>query len=117
MGSQRDIRERAVRGGWITSDSTLNNPLTRTYSSNFSGRASIEPFDGMKIELTATRQFSRNNSEFFRYNGTGFESQGVTETGNFSISVIGWGTAFVKDDPKTYESATFDKFNENFTVF
>ena len=113
VGSQRDIRERAVRGGWITSDSTLNNPLTRTYSSNFSGRASIEPFDGMKIELTATRQFSRNNSEFFRYNGTGFESQGVTETGNFSISVIGWGTAFVKDDPKTYESATFDKFNEN----
>lgn len=113
VGSQRDIRERAVRGGWITADSTLNNPLTRTYSSNFSGRASIEPFEGMKIELTATRQFSRNNSEFFRYNGTGFESQGVTETGNFSISVIGWGTAFVKDDPKTYESATFDKFNQN----
>ncbi len=113
VGSQRDIRERAVRGGWITADSTLNNPLTRTYSSNFSGRASIEPFEGMKIELTATRQFSRNNSEFFRYNGTGFESQGVTETGNFSISVIGWGTAFVKDDSKTYESATFDKFNQN----
>jgi cell surface protein SprA len=72
VGSQRDIRERAVRGGWITADSTLNNPLTRTYSSNFSGRASIEPFDGMKIELTATRQFSRNNSEFFRYNGNRF---------------------------------------------
>jgi cell surface protein SprA len=112
LGSQKDIRERAVRDGWITSDSTLNNPLTRTYSSNFSGRASIEPFTGMKVELTMNRQFSRNNSEFFRYNGTRFESQGVTETGNFSISVIGWGTAFVKDDKTTYSSKTFENFND-----
>ncbi|MBL7922599.1 MAG: cell surface protein SprA, partial [Bacteroidia bacterium] len=112
VGSQKDIRERAVRDGWITSDSTLNNPLTRTYSSNFSGRSSIEPFDGLKIELTATRQFSRNNSEYFRYNGSRFESQGITETGNFSISVIGWGTAFVKDDKTTYSSKTFDNFND-----
>ena len=112
-GSQRDIRERAVRGGWITADTSLNNPLTRTYTSNFSGRSSIEPFTGLKIELTATRQFSRNNSEFFRYNGSRFESQGVTETGNFSVSVIAWNTAFVKDDKTTYASATFDKFNQN----
>jgi cell surface protein SprA len=63
--------------------------------------------------LTATRQFSRNNSEFFRYNGSRFESQGVTETGNFSVSVIAWNTAFVKDDKTTYASATFDKFNQN----
>ncbi len=111
FGSQRDIREKAVRGGWITTDSTLNNPLARTYSSNFSGRSSIEPFTGLKIELTASRQFSRSNSEYFRYNGTRFESQGVTETGNFSISVIGWGTAFVKDDKTTYSSKTFEDFN------
>lgn len=111
VGSQEDIRERAVRGGWITADSTLNNPLTRTYSSNFSGRSSIEPFDGLKIELSATRQFSRNNSEFFRFNGNNFESQGITETGNFSISVISWNTAFVRDDKTTYNSATFDNFN------
>jgi cell surface protein SprA len=48
-GSQRDIRERAVRGGWITADTSLNNPLTRTYTSNFSGRSSIEPFTGLKL--------------------------------------------------------------------
>ena len=112
VGSQRDIREKAARNGWITTDSTLNVPLARTYTSNFSGRSSIEPFNGMKIELTATRQFSRSNSEYFRYNGTRFESQGVTETGNFSISVIGWGTAFVKDDKTTYSSKTFENFND-----
>lgn len=113
FGSQRDIRERAVRGGWITADTALNNPLTRTYTSNFSGRSSIEPFTGLKVELTASRQFSRNNSEFFRFNGSRFESQGVTESGNFSISVIAWNTAFVKDDETTYSSATFETFNIN----
>jgi len=112
-GSQRDIREQAVRGGWITTDSTLNNPLARTFTSNLSARSSIEPIPGMKIELTATRQFSRNNSEFFRYNGRTFESQGITETGSFSISVISWNTAFVRDDKTTYSSQTFDNFNLN----
>lgn len=111
FGSQRDIREEAVRDQWITTDTALNNPLARTYSSNFSGRASIEPITGLKIELNATRQFSRNNSEFFRYNGTAFESQGVTESGNFSVSIIAWNTAFVKDDKTTYASTTSDNFS------
>jgi cell surface protein SprA len=112
-GSQRDIRSQAVLGRWITTDTALNNPLSRTYSSNFSGRSSIEPITGLKIELSATRQFSRNNSEYFRWNGSDFSSQGITETGNFSISVIAWNTAFVKDDPTTYNSTTFDAFNAN----
>ncbi len=113
FGSQSDIRAKAVNGRWITADTALNNPLTRTYTSNFSGRSSIEPFTGLKVELTANRQFSRNNSEFFRYSGDRFSSQGVTESGNFSISVIAWNTAFVKDDKVTYNSSTFEAFNEN----
>lgn len=113
FGSQKDIRQRAIKENWLTTDSTLNNPFARTYSSNFSGRSSIELFSGMKIELTANRQFSRSNSEYFRYNGSQFTSEGITETGNFSISVIAWGTAFVKDDKTTYSSKTFDNFNLN----
>lgn len=113
FGSQRDPRPRAIRDEWITVDSTLNNPFSRTYTDNFTARSSIEPFTGLKIELTANRSFTRNDAEFFRWNGRDFSSQSVTQTGNYSISIISWNTAFVKDDKTTYNSSTFDQFNEN----
>ena len=113
FGSQQDIRPQAVRGNWITTDTSLNNSFARNYNENFTGRSSIEPFDGFKIELNATRQYTRNNSEFFRWNGSRFDSQSVTETGNFSISTISINTAFVKDDPTTYSNAVFEEFSKN----
>jgi len=112
FGSQRDIRYKVLTEGWVTTDSSLNNPYARTYSENFTGRSTIEPFNGFKIELTANRTYSRNNNEFFRYNNDAFQSQQKTESGGFSISVISLNTSFVKDDPVLYTSATFDKFNE-----
>jgi len=113
FGSQQDIRPQAVNGNWITTDTSLNNSFARNYNENFTGRSSIEPFDGFKIELNATRQYTRNNSEFFRWNGSRFDSQSVTETGNFSISTISINTAFVKDDPTTYSNAVFEEFSKN----
>lgn len=114
-GSQRDIRQRAIRDNWITSDTSLNNPFARTYTENFTARSSIEPFDGMKIELTANRTYSRNNSEYFRFNGStgAFETQSPVQTGNFSISIISWATAFAKDDKTTYTNKVFEDFNKN----
>lgn len=111
FGSQKDIRPRAVNDNWISSDTSINNPFARTYSENFTARSSIEPFTGMKIELTANRTYAKNNSEYFRYNGQRFESQSFNQTGNFSISVISWQTAFVKDDEDTYNNKVFDDFN------
>lgn len=115
FGSQQDIRKRATDEGWITKDSSLNNPFSRTYSENFTGRTTVEPFDGFKVELTANRTYSTNHSEYFKYDtNTGdFQHQGLTETGNFSTSIISIQTAFVKDDPSTYSNPVFEEFNTN----
>jgi len=115
FGSQKDIREKAVRESWITSDTALNNPFANTYSENFTGRATIEPLTGLKVELTANRTYSTNHSEYFKYDNIsqGFQHQGLTETGNFSISTITLNTAFVKDNPTDYSNSVFDEFNVN----
>ena len=67
----------------------------------------------MKIELTATRQESRNLQSFFRFNDdplvNDYEFQSPVETGNFSASIITWRTAFSKDD-KDFNSDVFDAF-------
>lgn len=113
FGSQKDVRPLAVEGGWLSSDTAINNPYSDTYSNNFTARSSIEPFAGMKIELNANRTYAKNNTSYFRYNGSVFQDQGFSQTGNFSISVISWGTAFSKDEKDTYNNKVFDQFSEN----
>jgi cell surface protein SprA len=114
FGSQSDIRKKAAENHWITNDTSLNTAYTRTYTENFTARSSIEPIDGLKVELTANRTYSKNNSEYFRYDNVAndFQSQNPNETGNFSISTISWATAFDKDQ-KDYTSKVFNDFNTN----
>ncbi len=113
VGSQKDLRETSAQNGWITGDTSLNNLYTNTYVQNITGRASIEPINGVKIELTANKNYTQNNSEFFRYNGSRFEHQSLTETGSYSISWIAINTAFTKDNTDDYTSAVFEEFSKN----
>ncbi len=115
FGSQEDIRTDAVAGRWITSDTNLNNQFIKTYTSNFSGKATLEPFNNFRIELSANRTYARNHSEFFRAdpdNPEDIRSFNPINTGNFSMSHITWPTAFISDREDN-SSPVFDKFKEN----
>lgn len=113
IGSQKDLRNAALRGAWITPDTSFNQQYTNTYNQAITGRASIEPIDGLKVEITANRNLSHSNSEFFRYNGSTFESQNPVETGSFSISFLSLKSAFVKDDKVNYSNTVFEDFIKN----
>ena len=113
VGSQKDLRAKALSEAWITPDTSFNQVYTNTYNQTFTGRATIEPVDGFKIELTANRNETRTNSEFFRYNGSVFESQNPLENGSFSISIISINSAFVKDDKVSYSNKVFEEFVSN----
>lgn len=113
FGSQKDIRGEAVSNGWITNDTTLNNPYTRNNTLNINGRSNIEPFLGLRIELTANKNKSLNSSEYFRASSDGgFQSFSPTETGNYSISFITIKTAFAKDNADN-SSDVFKEFAAN----
>ena len=113
FGSQKDIRGEAVANNWITNDTTLNNPYTTNYTLNLQGRSNIEPFLGLRIELTGNKNRSLNTSEYFRATSDGgFESFSPTESGNYSISYIAIKTAFVKDNADN-SSDVFRQFAEN----
>lgn len=113
FGSQRDIRGDAVSNGWLSQDTLLNTPFLRTQTKTLSGRSTIEPFTGFRIELTANRNESRSRNEFFKADENGsFNSYSPMETGTFSISYITWNTAWITDDKVTYASENFEKFKE-----
>ncbi len=114
MGDQDGgIRQRAARSGWLTIDTTFNSQFTRTYQENVTGRASIEPLQGLVIDLNASRNYSKNISENFHVTGAGeYKDFGHTEGGNFSMSYFTWNTAFIKDR-KDYSSSIFETFAAN----
>ncbi|MFM1932198.1 MAG: cell surface protein SprA, partial [Bacteroidota bacterium] len=106
----------AAEKGWLIQSPYLNNPYSETFSESWNLRTNLEPIKHLKIELTATKQASRNHQSFFRFNDdplvNDYEFQSPVETGNFSASIITWRTAFVKDDA-AFNSEVFSQFLQN----
>jgi cell surface protein SprA len=110
FGSQNDIRYRAASEGWLTTNPSLNTLFKTNFSSNLTLRSTIEPIKQFRIELTANKTKSLNSQEYWRADSLGsFQSFSPIETGGFSVSIISWSTAFLKDDEQ-YSSKTFAKF-------
>ena len=121
LGSQDDIRGKAIRRNWLTTDTLMNQLYVNTKKEDLNIRGSIEPLADLRIELTATKSQSFNYSTNFKYspsdpdaNGVnmGFINQSPTTTGDFSISYSLLRTAFAKED-KNGASGLFKRFEEN----
>ncbi|UCG27624.1 MAG: cell surface protein SprA [Bacteroidales bacterium] len=108
--------DKAVRNNWLTLDSLVNNPFTMTHNENFNIRSSIEPFFGLRIELTANRRFSRNMSAYYvaDVNGNFPDStRNRMVTGNFSMTYFTGFTAFEDVSASdNYRSANFERFKK-----
>ncbi len=107
---------RAADNGWLTTDPTLNEPYTMSHTENLSIRSTVEPVKGLRIDLTANRNFTKNRSEYYIFNtGTGvFDNQNLTKSGNFSMSFLSLKSAFFTiGNTGNYSSKYFDEFMEN----
>ena len=107
--------QKAALNGWITNDSTLNTPYLFTKSERLSFRTTIEPLPDLRIDLTSDRAYAVNTTEFYNYDySTGnFNANSSTESGNFSMSTITWGTAFSSfGKGNNYKSEPFEKLKE-----
>jgi len=92
----RDFANKAADNGWLSIDSTLNQPFMIRENEKISFRAMFEPLPDLRIDLTANRSFSKNITEFYDYdyNSEQFVANSTSESGNFSMSTLTWGTAF-----------------------
>jgi len=112
-----DFFERALRNNWITTDTLINTAAVSNRNETFSIRSTIEPFPGMRIDLTADRRFAKSESAYYRADRYGNFPDSLRNrliSGNFSITILSWGTAFEKiSDDNAYISETFEKFKDN----
>lgn len=109
-----DFAWKAIERGWLTNDTTLNEPFLMTYNNNLSMRSTIEPFPGFRIDVTASRTFVENKTEYYVADRFGnFTASGRQISGNFSMTYLSLGSAFEKvSSDNDYESKVFNDFTE-----
>lgn len=112
--------DKAVSRGWLTKDTLLNTPATLSTNQTISLRSLFEPFPGLRVDLSADRRYSETVSAYYIADLNGNfpdSSRNRLISGNFTISVISWGTAFEKiSKSNDYASATFEAFRSNASI-
>lgn len=113
FGSQADIKEVAANGGWLSTDSLLNNPYQNREIRGINFRSNLEPVKNFKIDITADRSYSNTYQAAFKYNPSTqqYETTAEQQRGTFNISYIMWPTAFKRDNALD-QSPVFEKLLE-----
>ena len=82
------------------------------------GTATIEPFQDFRVEISANRQYVRNNTELFKDQNFNlspdsirFEHRAQRDMGSYTISYLAMNTLFGQDI-----NALFDRYEENRSV-
>ncbi|HOP13599.1 MAG TPA: cell surface protein SprA, partial [Lentimicrobium sp.] len=112
FGSQEDIRSRAVRNQWLTTDTLLNSAYITRATKNLNARITYEPFPEFRVEFTAEKKESFAYQEYFKANANGeFTSTSPQDRGSFSISFYTLKTAFKKDGDENINEV-FENFKD-----
>jgi cell surface protein SprA len=112
LGSQADLRQRAVTNGWITTDTLQNQLYVRNLNEDLHFKGSLEPFKDFRIELIAFKTQDYSYQTNFKYLPTtgSFENLTPTTSGDYSVSYMSLGTAFSKISGVDNSSGVFGKF-------
>ncbi|MDR0864599.1 MAG: cell surface protein SprA [Candidatus Symbiothrix sp.] len=105
--------QKADENGWLVKDQDNNvSPAIFMKAEMFSFTALVEPFVGMKINLTANRTSTNQTQIDFMYDGMPRRF-----SGNFSMTTVALGSAFEKSDANNgYYSKAFQTFLNNRSV-
>ncbi len=107
-----DFAWKAIRHGWMTTDTTLNEPFMMSHSNTFNLRSTIEPIQGFRIDLTASRTFVNNMHEYYYADRFGdFHASNKINSGNFNMTFVSLRTAFEKPTGENnYYSSAYEDF-------
>jgi cell surface protein SprA len=118
--SDENFFEKAASRGWLTTDTLINTPAFMSSSQTISLRTLFEPFPGLRADITADRRFVEAVTAYYTADRNGNfpdSTRNKVISGNFTISVISWGTSFEKiTKDNDYVSPTFEAFKSNTVV-
>jgi cell surface protein SprA len=100
FGGQPNIRQMAIDGGWLTTDTLLNTAYQDRFNQTINFRVQVEPFRDFRIDVMANRTETRSSTVFFRADANGKIQDNLSpmSTGTFNITYVGLKTFFKKSD-------------------
>ncbi len=108
-----------AKNGQFTRSLLLNQQVTDNRSLNLDAKLTLEPFKDFRIELTGTRSYSENHSEYFKVfeadpaGGLApFEHKNGFDAGSINLTFYTLNTMFEQLDQDNI-SATFQQFEAN----
>jgi len=112
LGSQADLRSRAIANNWISTDTLQNQLYVTSYTQDYHLKATIEPIRDLRIELTGFKTIDRTYQTSFKYLPTanGFQDLSPVTSGDYSISYLAIATAFSKESGIDNTSKAFQNF-------
>ena len=96
----RQYLDDAADKGWITNNVFLNQQVVQNYTQNLNGNLTVEPFNGFKIDLEASKSYTENYTEFFKVAekvGGDFEHLTPRDVGSMTTSFYALNTLFNDD--------------------
>lgn len=113
LGSQADLRPKALANGWLSTDTLQNQLYTTIFNENIEFKSSIEPFRDFHIDLISKRLSDRSYQTNYKFlPGVGFQNLSPITSGTYSISYMSIATAFSKPYGIDNKSGVFQKFLE-----
>jgi cell surface protein SprA len=107
------------KADWLVDGVFVSGDFSKTFSSQFSIRATLQPIKGLRIQLEANKRQSENTTRNFFYDPDSalynFDAP-VVVNGNYSQSFLSFRTAFVQNDEDNFSNETFTALRENRAV-
>ena len=102
-----DFVEKAKSNGWLSGDTMVVQPATRSMTNDFDAKLTLEPLPGLKIQLNSKRYEAQSSSIIYSY-----DMLQENMTGSFNITQIALATAFHKvgGADENFTSLTFEQF-------
>ena len=109
-GFTDDFVQKAKDNGWLSGDTSVVQPASRTMTEDFDAKLTLEPFPGFKIQLNGKRYEAQSSSIIYSY-----DQLQENMTGSFNITQVALATAFqrVGGAEDNFASQTFDQFLSN----
>ena len=105
-----DFVEKAKRNGWLSNDTSVVQPATRSKTEDFDAKLTLEPFPGFKIQLNGKRYEAQSTSIIYSY-----DQLQENMTGSFNITQVAIATAFkgIGGADENFASEVFEQFLTN----
>lgn len=122
LGSQNNSElENMYNRGWLTKDDAFIGNLQKTNSVTLNLRANYEPFNGLRVDITANHSKSRNSNSTMSYKVISLQNEpkyfnDPTFSGTFSMTVIAIGSFESLKKSNNFSSSAFEHF-KNSTVY